>query len=326
MALPRILRRFGLSVDSILAELSLPPDLLESLDHIIDVEDAGRLLDCCAARSGCTHIGLLLGQSVSPDLYGLAGLLMQSSDTLGMALRSFIMSLHFNGRAVIPTFSVHGNTAVVGATLTTGFRTGRAIGLDMSLAVGCRLIRSLVGADWGPSEVRMARGAPEDAGPYRRFFGVDVAFDADRSVLIFPAVWLDKPLATADAKVRCRIERLLAAPAETDAEFVLFCTRAIVALIVREEFSVSGVAAAMKLHSRTLNRRLASLGTSVMALASEARFALARQLLTDTSLPAMEIASAIGYSDASTFTRTFKAWSGKTPSAWRQCNVAADEP
>ncbi len=246
---------------------------------------------------------------------------MQSSDNLGRALKSFVMSLHFNGRAVIPTFSVHGNTAVLGANLTMGMRTGRAVGLDLSLASGCQLIRALVGADWHPSEVRMARGAPGDLGPYRRFFGVDVEFDMERSVLIFPAVWLDKPIATADKKVRLRIERLLATPAETDVELVLFCQRAILALLMQEEFSVSGVAAAMKLHRRTLNRRLASLGTSVSVIAGEVRFSLARQLLTDTALPAVEIAAAVGYSDASTFTRTFKSWSGKTPSAWRQSNV-----
>ena len=321
MVLPRILLRFGVSIDSILTELSLPPDLLSSPDNTIDVEEAGRLLERCATRSGCAHIGLLVGQTVSAATYGLPGLLMQASGTLGMALRSFVMSLHFNGRAVIPTFLVHGDTAVLGANLTMGINVGRPIGLDVSLAVGCQLIRTLVGADWKPSEVRMARRAPADPRPYRRFFGVDVTFDTERSVLIFPAIWLDKPVATADMKIRHRIERLLATPAETDAEFVLFCKRAIMALIVRQEFSVAGVAVAMKLHRRTLNRRLAALGTSVPVLAAEVRFALARQLLTDTSLPAVEIASAIGYSDASTFTRSFKAWSGKAPSAWRRSNA-----
>lgn len=321
VALPRILSRFGVSIDSILAELSLSPDLLSSPNNTIDVEEAGRLLERCAKRSGCAHIGLLAGQTVSAATFGLPGLLMQTSGTLGTALRSFVMSLHLNGRAVIPTFLVHGDTAVLGANLTMGMNVGRPIGLDLSLAAGCQLIRTLVGADWKPSEVRMARRAPADPRPYRRYFGVDVTFDTERSVLIFPAIWLDKPVATADTKIRHRIEQLLATPAETDAEFMLFCKRAIMALIVRQEFSVAGVAVAMKLHRRTLNRRLAVLGTSIPRLAGEVRFALARQLLIDTSLPAVEIASAIGYSDASTFTRSFKSWSGETPSTWRQCNA-----
>jgi len=324
VALPKILSRFGLSIASILTELSLPRDLLSPADNTISVEEAGRLLDRCATRARCAHIGLLVGQTVSPDVIGLPGLLMQSSENLGVALRSICMSLHFNGRAVVPTFSVNGDTAVLGVNLTMGMTVGRPMGLDMSMAVGCQLIRALVGADWQPSEVRMARRAPADPRPYRRFFGVDVTFDTERSVLIFPAVWLDKPVATADQKVRYRIERLLASPAETDAEFVLFCKRAIMALIVQREFSADGVAAAMKLHPRKLGRRLAVLGTSIPVLAGEVRFALARQLLTDTSLPVVEIASAIGYSQASTFTQSFKSWSGKAPTAWRQCNAGGD--
>jgi AraC-like DNA-binding protein len=324
VALPKVLSRFGLTIDPILAELGLPPDLLSTPDNTFDVEQAGRLLELCASRSGCAHIGLLLGQAVSHAMLGLPGMLMRSSNTLGAALKSLAMSLHLNGRAVIPNLSMDDQTVVFGFTLTTGIGAGRLIGQDMSLAICCQLIRSLVGSDWIPAEARMARHAPADKRPYERYFGGDVEFDAERSVLVFPAFWLEKPVATADRATHRRLEGLLATPASSDADFVLFCRRAIIASIAQQDLSVARVAALMKLHPRTLNRRLALVGTSVAVLAREVRFAIARQLLTDTSLPIGEIASSLGYSEASTFTRNFRAWSGTTPSAWRQGRTADD--
>lgn len=318
LALPKVLARFDLAIEPILAELGLPPDLLSAPDNTFEVEQASRLLELCATRSGCAHIGLLLGQAVSPDVLGLPWLLMRTSDTLGEALKSVVMSLHFNGRAVIPTLSIYGQTAVFGFVLTIGTGAGRPIGQDLSLAVSCQLIRSLMGSDWIPGEARLARRAPADRRAYRRCFGVDVVFDAERSVLIFPAFWLERPVATADRAAHRRLEKLLATPASNDAEFVLFCRRAIIASIAQQDLSVARVAAAMKLHPRTLNRRLALLGTSIAVLVKDARFAMARQLLTDTSLPIGEIASALGYSEASTFARNFRSWAGRPPSAWRQ--------
>ena len=324
VALPEVLARLDLTIAPILAELGLPPDLLSTSDNTFDVEQAGRLLELCASRSECAHIGLLVGQAASHSMFGLPGMLMWSANTLGAALKSFAMSLHFNGQAVIPTLSVYDQTAVFGFTLTAGTSAGRQIGQDLSLAAACQLIRSLVGQDWIPGEARMARRAPADRRPYDRYFGVDVEFDAERSVLVFPAFWLEKPIATADRATHLRLERLLATPASSDAELVLFCRRAIIASITQQDFSVARVAVLMKLHPRTLNRRLARVGTSVVVLAKEARFAIACQLLTDTTLPIREVASALGYSEASTFNRSFSAWSGTTPSAWRQGGTADD--
>jgi DNA topoisomerase-3 len=44
---------------------------------------------------------------------------------------------------------------------------------------------------------------------------------------------------------------------------------------------------------------------------------IARQLLEDTEVPLGQIAAALGYSEASAFTRAFRRWSGQTPTAWR---------
>ena len=53
------------------------------------------------------------------------------------------------------------------------------------------------------------------------------------------------------------------------------------------------------------------------AITNEIRFEIARQLLTDTRVPLAQIAAALGYSEASAFTRAFRRWSGQAPTTWR---------
>ena len=71
------------------------------------------------------------------------------------------------------------------------------------------------------------------------------------------------------------------------------------------------------MHRRTLSRRLKGGGMGYRAITNEIRFEIARQLLEDTRCRSAQIAAALGYSEASAFTRAFRRWSGQTPTAWR---------
>ena len=81
--------------------------------------------------------------------------------------------------------------------------------------------------------------------------------------------------------------------------------------------SVDAMADLLAMTRRTFDRRLKSRGTSYRALANEIRFEVACRLLKDTEMSLSEIAAALGYSEASAFTRAFRGWSGQAPSVWR---------
>ena len=68
---------------------------------------------------------------------------------------------------------------------------------------------------------------------------------------------------------------------------------------------------------RTFDHRLKSRGITYKALANEIRFEVACRLLQDTEMSLSQIAAALGYSEASAFTRAFRGWSGQAPSEWR---------
>src|SRR4051794_18161161 len=77
------------------------------------------------------------------------------------------------------------------------------------------------------------------------------------------------------------------------------------------------IAQLLEVHRRTLSRRLKGNGMDYRAISGKIRIEIARQLLEGTEVPLAEIAAALGYSEASAFTRSFRRWSGRSPLAWR---------
>ena len=81
--------------------------------------------------------------------------------------------------------------------------------------------------------------------------------------------------------------------------------------------SADDIAHLLAMHRRTLSRRLKDGGMGYRAITNEIRFEIARQLLQDTQVPLTQISAALGYSEASAFSRAFRRWSGQTPTTWR---------
>ncbi|AUM13709.1 AraC family transcriptional regulator [Ketobacter alkanivorans] len=78
------------------------------------------------------------------------------------------------------------------------------------------------------------------------------------------------------------------------------------------------VAARLHLSSRTFKRRLQADGTSFQAILDRVRMHQARQMLAESRQSVDAIASALGYSDASNFSRAFRRCEGMTPARFRR--------
>ncbi|BBE24624.1 AraC family transcriptional regulator (plasmid) [Arthrobacter sp. MN05-02] len=81
--------------------------------------------------------------------------------------------------------------------------------------------------------------------------------------------------------------------------------------------AVSDVAATLNTSVRTMQRRLEQSGMTFRQVRDLARFELSVELLTDTNMPIAEISRRLGYEEPSSFTVSFKRWSGRSPSQYR---------
>ena len=81
---------------------------------------------------------------------------------------------------------------------------------------------------------------------------------------------------------------------------------------------MEAVAAALKMTSRTLRRRLEAEGTSFLAIVDDVRCSLATEYLKTTKMSTEDVAMLVGFSDTANFRRALKRWTGKGPAELRQ--------
>jgi AraC-like DNA-binding protein len=85
------------------------------------------------------------------------------------------------------------------------------------------------------------------------------------------------------------------------------------------EISVEGVAAYLRMSTRTLQRRLRDWGFSFEEMVDDLRHAEAVRRMATGQESMMEIAFVLGYSDQAHFTRAFRRWTGMAPRDYARC-------
>lgn len=314
-----LLHDHGVDPSTVLAACGLPPTAFDDPDRRIPFRTAACLLQQGGWAAGRADFGLLVGQRLDFADLGLLGLLAQRAPTVGGALDSLVRLFYLQDRGSVAYLGrPDARLAAFGYAILDADTPGIGLTYDAVVAMGMSALRGLCGPAFRAVEVQLAHAAPEDAAPYRRFFGVPVLFDAPHSEIRFDARWLDAPNVGADAIVHA-IARAAArdAAAGSDRRLAETMRGVVRTLVMSGSLTGPGVAVAIGLHERTLRRRLAAEGCSLLELIAEARFDVARQLLHETGLPLQEIAEAIGYADAAAFVRAFRGWAGCTPGRWR---------
>jgi AraC-like DNA-binding protein len=78
------------------------------------------------------------------------------------------------------------------------------------------------------------------------------------------------------------------------------------------------LAAMLHMTTRSLQRRLAELGTTYRELINQTRHELSLEYLAQRQHSISDIAYLLGFAEVSAFTRAFKRWTGLSPTAWRE--------
>jgi AraC-like DNA-binding protein len=317
--IPPTLGDFGIDPDPIIREAGLDPRLFDDGASIVSQAALGRLLTLSVERTRCPHFGLLVGRRATLLSLGMVGRLMQHSTTVGDALRVLVSNLSLQDPGTAPSLTVSGDTALFSFSVSRPGSESTDQISDGGLAVTVNVLRALCGSDWNPMEVLVPRTAPADREPYRRHFRAPVHFDQEVATLVLPARDLDRAVTGADPMLRAILsDQIQQMKSSQGSEFSDDIRRLLRTQLTSSRCSAEDIAELLKMHRRTLSRRLKDSGMGYREIANEIRFEIARQLLQDTQVPLAQIAAALGYSEASAFTRAFRRWSGRTPSAWRR--------
>ena len=160
---------------------------------------------------------------------------------------------------------------------------------------------------------------PSHAQMYEEFFRCDIEFDARFLAVKFQSSYFELPILTANEQVKLlkanRCEKALSR--RLDKCSFESKVKTILADSYPEFPTVHQLASRLNTSRSCLYRKLQSNKTSYQCLINEFKKERSIRLLKATSLTVEEVAEEMGFSDASSFRRAFKGWTGKLPSLVR---------
>ncbi|WP_244131329.1 AraC family transcriptional regulator [Burkholderia pseudomultivorans] len=270
-----------------------------------------RMLECAPHCA----VGLELAMSETIASIGMVGYAMLTGPTLKDALVACAAFqahtgalMHFDVMSGMRTMSI-GAANIFFARELEAFLVEEAFGKFLNIG------RALSGAAFRPEAVHVVYPRPDYAEHYERVFQCPILFGQPRNVFAFDAAWGRQPIATHDPLThRQVIESLRQASRDgcRSSEFLESIER-ILRRDLRRAPSLDEVAVQLCMSERTLRRRLVDERVSYRVVLDTVRKTHAFMLLDDSRVSVETVAREVGFSDARSFRRAFKRWTGRGP-------------
>lgn len=301
----------------------LSSDDLRDPDALVDYESLLRLWDVMLARFPDRPLGLDYASYLTPRSLGVLGHACSHCRDLGEAIELYARYCRLADPRLVVTIERGDHVARV--TLSHEPRVeAMAEPIEMMIAALAFTARRMNPSMPPPHEVcfRHARRHPIER--YHQVFEAPVRFEAELTGVVLGRAALSLPILGADLSMGkylrqqvVALERDLQPPPAApplDARVREVLDQG---LITGAPEQVA-VARALGLSSRSLQRGLQALGTSLRDQLDAVRRARALQLLRDPELSVREIAFMLGYADPRAFYRSFRRWTGHTPAEHRR--------
>jgi AraC-like DNA-binding protein len=311
--------RLGLDTEAMLEAHGLTRSQLDDPDGRLPSESARALWDSAYRAAQNPVFALDVAESIPTGAYRVLEYVIASAPTVGAAFSKIGAYFHWVDTSVQLPVGPCGESYAIGIEVEAPPELVPLRALEFTFATCLLKVRALTGHNIAVSRIEAATVAPQHHALLERFFGCPWRFQTGHNRMCFDAETWALPSANADASLLGVLERHaqeLVASLQTEPELVGRVRRV---LYQRgPSLSLAATAKELGLSARTLQRRLTEAGHVFATVADAVRQDLASRMLAERGVAIAEVAFLLGFADQSSFTRTFKRWTGLTPAAFRQ--------
>ncbi|CAH1670376.1 AraC family transcriptional regulator [Chelatococcus asaccharovorans] len=322
--LPDVAELQGVALAPLLNRAGIGQDL--DANRIVARAQISTLLQELSRRAGAPTIGLDLAASADPNRLGLAGQAFFAGRTLRECLSAHQRHIPTLQGGVQIALEEWDGRAYWRHTLQDSDATHAGVLNEGVAAFVVATLRAISGAEGGNFHISLPHRARAPVRAYEDKLGVAVSFGAGAGVVVdFDAAWLDRPnLVFGGVKAPIGEAPSVAGYWQwrDDGALMAALERIISAAALAGTLSLLNAAHSLGLSPRSLQRRLAALGTSFETQVDAWRRDHARQHLAGSELAVGTIARLLGYRDPAHFIRAFRRWEGRAPLAWRRAVMA----
>lgn len=315
LAIARTLDAEGVPHERIFRQIEMDPARLSEGGNRYSQEAVSSLWRAAVRETADPYFGLKFAAHIRPSTFHVVGYAMSCSATLGNALQRFARY----AKLVSSSATVTLTQTLSHRRLAFSFDTGDAPPIfqtiDAVLAGIVCFSSWIVGEDVVPAEVHFRHERPDGEEEYARVLKCPIYFGEQEDCIVFNACDMDRPILAADEQLASLLDHMaLNQMAQMSRRFSTKVRDYLLKELSNGEISKSGTASAMHMTERTLLRRLKDEGTTFQEVLDHLREQLAYEYLRRPKVTVQDVSSMLGFSDASTFSRAFKRWTGRRPS------------
>jgi AraC-like DNA-binding protein len=308
---PELVRGLGGDGAALLAAGGIDPAVAGDHDRFLTYTALARVIGAAARELSCPDFGMRLASRQGFAILGPVAVIIRHAADVADAVDGASRYLHTYSPAVVTALRRGPRSATLTLDFTVRQLPFRDQMTELSLGIAMDVFRLLLGADFVPDRVTMQHPRLSPPDRYRELFGRDVEFETAENRIVFPNTLLFKEIRGRDAAARALAETFLA-PIRPDLALPDHVHHLVRRLLEVDRATLVGVARAMTVHPRVLQRRLADAGTTFEQILDDVRRDIAWELAA-TGLPGGRIAGMLGYSEQSSYTRACKRWFGMSP-------------
>lgn len=312
-----VVRDAGGDADALIQAFDLPPTVERDPFVVMSVPRLRAALDAAETASGHPSLGVHIALHYDdPNVIAFA---CRGAPDLRTALTRCVRIITSFNRYLLVSFEEHAGRGridmrIAGEPLCLG-RHGNEYWVTTLLLHASRLS----GEPRAPERVWLAHPAPRDWSAFSRAAGTsNVEFGRGSNGIEVTSSVLDQKLPTADPTLVELVDqyaKLMIVSHAGERPFVARVRQAMVERVPHGSPTLDDIARACGVSVRTLQRRLGESGSSFRSLLDAVRSDLSSMYVDDRGRKLQEIASLLGYGQASALVRAHRRWTGKTPRA-----------
>lgn len=316
----RELQAQGISTEQLLKGSGVSEQALFEPDRLLPYRTTQKILERAIELYPNAGLGLALGAQHSPTGMGMLGFGLNCCATVADALEMTVKYHRISSTLLQSELRQEGEHCYWISTPPVELGALLPCVVEEEFASLCQASKVLTGEAVELQEAHFQYPEPENLTEYQRFFNCPLFFSAPENRISINSQQLQVPILQANplsvaAAERMCIEFLEANPTVSD---LVMQVRQLILEKQSQFLSESAVAERMNITSRTLRNRLQKLGTSYQVILDSLREQIAKTDLIHSTLTVNAIAERLDYSDARSFRRAFKKWTGLTPYDFRK--------
>lgn len=312
-----IIADLGVAPGDLLALAELPIDLFSRKDASLSPPEYFRLFQSLEQMVGESHLPLRLGGAISVEAFDPALFACLCSPDLNVALSRLAEYKRLCGPLAFDVVFSEAHTEVFIECYGYDRPLPRSL-CAMELVFLTHLARLATRHTITPLEAELVV-LPNPAKPCEDFLGCHMQ-QGDCNRIRFSTEDAARPFLTENVAMwqffephlQTRLSRL-----EAGASTQERVRSALLDMLPSGRSSIHDISSRLAMSKRSLQRHLADEALSYQDVLNDTREGLARHYLSRSTLSPGEISFLIGFMDANSFLRAFKAWTGMTPGEYR---------